>query len=217
MKQILSILFILVVINSFGQKIEDYYLYPFPRVENNLHAVFVTSTMNCSEHPDSINYNYFDDNVYDTLEINAYYTGSSWPGGTTVFDSLDISNYFNSQYLYLEYKIFIKSEFYISDSVMYKLDSISQNIMLFNNIKVDEVSNSNRIKIFPNPTTKTINITSDKIIKTVSITDINGKIVKQLDINARQCIIDLSSETKAVYFLKLMGEGFVSAQKVILE
>lgn len=83
----------------------------------------------------------------------------------------------------------------------------------------------NNIGIYPNPTKGKIKIESNKTIEQVDIIDINGRAVKQFKINNGKAltagnsklIIDLSHQAKGIYFIKLIGEDFVSTQKLILE
>ena len=72
------------------------------------------------------------------------------------------------------------------------------------------------INAYPNPTTGIITIKTKKI-KQVKIFSLTGKTIKQLVINKEKLTIDLSKEAKGIYFVELIGEEFISTQKIILE
>ncbi len=73
------------------------------------------------------------------------------------------------------------------------------------------------INIFPNPTTGII-IIEGKNIKSVEIVDITGKtIYSSLRGGTPKQSIDLSSQAKGIYLLKVKGDKFVMIEKLILE
>ena len=84
-------------------------------------------------------------------------------------------------------------------------------------VNVAKLNKETHFTLYPNPTTGQIKIESDKTIEQVKIVSITGKVVKQLVINKEQLTIDLSAVAKGIYFVKLIGEGFVSTQKLVLE
>jgi len=95
-------------------------------------------------------------------------------------------------------------------------------------IKIGEDTLSNYVKqlsynifsIYPNPTTGKVQISlnEQQVGSTLQITDINGRVVKQLTIEQLNTLtIDLSNQAKGVYFVKLISESGVSTQKVVLE
>ncbi len=91
-------------------------------------------------------------------------------------------------------------------------------LSLISNIGDD--SSTNHFNLYPNPTKNNvqIKINNEQLIGIIEITDINGRIVKQLTVeNDNNLTIDLSSQAKGIYFVKLIGEGFVSTQKLLLE
>ena len=95
---------------------------------------------------------------------------------------------------------------------------------------VENINDDKIISLYPNPTKGTIRIESDKTIERIEVLDINGRVVKQIQINyvegyavatatPRNDVqtIDLSNEAKGIYFVKLISESGVSTQKVVLE
>jgi len=86
-------------------------------------------------------------------------------------------------------------------------------------VNIKDNIGKNETLIYPNPTTGKLIIVSDKTIEQVNITDINGKTVYTTSLRGtKQSIsLDLSKQAKGIYFVKLIGDGFVSVQKLVLE
>ena len=86
-------------------------------------------------------------------------------------------------------------------------------------VNVNQINNENTFSIYPNPATNNIqlNLSSTQLGNTVKIFNINGKLIKQFVLNDTKSLIDLSQQSKGVYFVKLVGANSVSTQKLILE
>lgn len=65
--------------------------------------------------------------------------------------------------------------------------------------------------IFPNPTSKTLHITSNSKVEQVIVRDLNGKLVLQLPYSNQ---IDVSNLPSGIYFIQLVGDEIMS-QKFI--
>ncbi|MCD4795057.1 MAG: SBBP repeat-containing protein [Bacteroidales bacterium] len=87
---------------------------------------------------------------------------------------------------------------------------------------IENIQSSN-IKIFPNPTTgiftiETNNNLSENLrIQSVEILNIWGQTIKRLTISNLQLIIDLSGQTKGIYFVKIQTTDFIKIEKIIVE
>ncbi len=72
---------------------------------------------------------------------------------------------------------------------------------------IKEQKEIHSIMIFPNPTTGIFTIQNLKVSEkplSVKITNISGQIIKQFTTNNRQMSIDLSEQTKGIYFIKIL-------------
>ena len=76
----------------------------------------------------------------------------------------------------------------------------------------------NDIKIYPNPFNNKVNITSDKDIEKLIVYDMNGKIVRQLQLNDNNNLIDLdlSGMSSGIYLIKL-SNGISSFTKRVIK
>ena len=85
---------------------------------------------------------------------------------------------------------------------------------------VAELNQKDLFSLYPNPATHNVQLViSNEQLKNarIEIVSITGKTVKQITNNKEQITIDLSNQPKGIYFVKLIGEGFVSTQKLVLE
>jgi hypothetical protein len=76
----------------------------------------------------------------------------------------------------------------------------------------------NNLSIYPNPTKGVLNINSETnvIIKNAVLTDLNGRIIKNIDLNGvSNPTIDITDVIAGVYFLKVATDQGVGTSKVI--
>ncbi len=82
-----------------------------------------------------------------------------------------------------------------------------------------KTANMVALKIYPNPAIETveINTNSNAVLNSVSISDLTGKIVKNLELlNQNKQIINVKDLSKGIYFIKIQSsEGEVSRKLVI--
>jgi hypothetical protein len=70
------------------------------------------------------------------------------------------------------------------------------------------------IKVYPNPFSKELRISDISEVKAVSVTDISGKAVKNIEKPSPS--IDLIDLTKGIYFITLkMNDGTLKTTKII--
>ena len=75
----------------------------------------------------------------------------------------------------------------------------------------------NRINIFPNPSNGIFSIKSENKISFVKIMNVFGEcIYKSLMLNA-QSLIDLSSQPKGIYFIRINNESGNTTKKLIIQ
>lgn len=79
---------------------------------------------------------------------------------------------------------------------------------------LSETGDKSTLSIYPNPTTDYLNIKSDLKIKEIQISDINGRIINNLDFQDHK--INLTSLQIGIYFAKITDEnGKITTKKII--
>ena len=76
--------------------------------------------------------------------------------------------------------------------------------------------NTNNIKIFPNPTTRFINIESNQKIEKTEIYTAKGKKVFEQKNNSQKIKIDFNQKEKGIYFLKIINKNQIKTFKQII-
>lgn len=97
----------------------------------------------------------------------------------------------------------------ISDTVFYG------NPLVIYNTQNEAIT---EIKIFPNPTTGKINIVAEGM-QSIDVINIQGQLVlsqKSKD-KSQKCELDLSSQTKGIYIIKVRTSKGVAVEKIVLE
>lgn len=82
------------------------------------------------------------------------------------------------------------------------------------NLSINETIASQYL-VYPNPASDHFNIQSKTTIETLSLYDINGKLVLYKTINKTKAQINISDFTSGVYFAVLKSEGKFSTEKII--
>jgi len=83
---------------------------------------------------------------------------------------------------------------------------------------IDEKTMMNKITVFPNPTATDINLKSDSFMSSILVYDYSGKLVKIVEANALETIIDMSSLAKGFYSLTItMNDHSQKTVKVVKE
>ena len=82
---------------------------------------------------------------------------------------------------------------------------------------IDEVNlNNQSIWIFPNPTTGFISI-DGKNIEIIETINIEGQIIQQIEVDNDKAYIDLSSQSKGIYFVKVITKEGIATKKIVVE
>lgn len=84
-----------------------------------------------------------------------------------------------------------------------------------NSLVTQEVSLKNEVKLFPNPTSNNLTITSIEKINKIEIIDLTGKTILNKNINNSSTTIDVSSLTSGNYILKTVTTNGVKTSKFI--
>jgi len=95
---------------------------------------------------------------------------------------------------------------------------IGDTICMDISVNTKEIYNTKEFGIYPNPSNGKVQliVSKEQIGNKIEITNINGKIIKQFNIENNTFTIDLINQTRGVYFIKLIGKNSVSTQKLIL-
>jgi Secretion system C-terminal sorting domain len=80
-------------------------------------------------------------------------------------------------------------------------------------VNINELDAS--LSIYPNPISSTLNIESASIIKSISISDVNGRIVFQIQNNSDAITINTDDFSAGIYFLKVDTNGGIINKKII--
>ncbi|MFA8300584.1 MAG: T9SS type A sorting domain-containing protein [Hyphomicrobiales bacterium] len=78
---------------------------------------------------------------------------------------------------------------------------------------VDEVNG--KIKVYPNPTNSNINLSMDDIIERIDVYSVDQVMIKSISPNKKNAIVNLSSNVKGMYILKIHSESDINVIKII--
>jgi hypothetical protein len=81
----------------------------------------------------------------------------------------------------------------------------------------DAVSEVGGIEIYPNPTDGLLYINSSSTINKVIVADMTGKIIMDVNGGSDKVELDLSSNPKGIYVLKVISEDDSTVEKIVLE
>lgn len=92
--------------------------------------------------------------------------------------------------------------------------SSTQNFVVPNVSSVDEFENLT-ISVFPNPTKDLVTITANAPIQQVRITDISGKIVRDVTVNVDSVSVDVSTLATGSYLLHIQTDSYTWVKKLV--
>ena len=76
---------------------------------------------------------------------------------------------------------------------------------------------SSKFSVFPNPVNNVINFSNDQnaVVSTVDMTDLNGRIIKSLKVNATEGQISVSDLATGMYMMKITTDQGVAVKKIV--
>ncbi len=74
-----------------------------------------------------------------------------------------------------------------------------------------------QFSIFPNPTTSSINISTDENIERINIFDVRGGLVFSNSYSVSSTSVDISKFAKGIYTVQLISQEISSVQQLIIE
>ncbi len=88
---------------------------------------------------------------------------------------------------------------------------------VFQSLKNPDIPVDASIAVYPNPTQGTVHINCANTIKSVQLYDIQGRLLETHLINENQVMLDLSNQSKGLYFLKITSDKGMDVQKLVRE
>lgn len=88
---------------------------------------------------------------------------------------------------------------------------------LFQSLSNPDIPVDASIVVYPNPTKGKMEINCNNTIKSVEVYDIQGRILQTNLINQTQTMLDISSQSNGVYFLKIISDNGMKVQKIVKE
>lgn len=82
---------------------------------------------------------------------------------------------------------------------------------------LDDFTKDNSIKVYPNPAKDMLSVKGDVNLHSVSLYDIQGRLLQTVMPNDVQATIDIAMRAKGIYFLKVTSDKGVKVEKVIKE
>jgi hypothetical protein len=73
----------------------------------------------------------------------------------------------------------------------------------------------NSVKIYPNPTNSLVNISGDFNLKSIQLFDVQGRLLQTSLLNETNTVLDLTSKSKGMYFVKVISEKGIKVEKLI--
>ena len=73
------------------------------------------------------------------------------------------------------------------------------------------------INIYPNPTAKSIHVSAGNIITSMQLYDIQGRILQEVSLNAKNGTLDISSYNNGIYFVNITTQKGATVEKIIKE
>ena len=84
-----------------------------------------------------------------------------------------------------------------------------------NTVGIGGPANYPLVHLYPNPTTGKLQINAGKIMETISITDLQGKVLEMYEVNEKEFSVDISQLPDGIYFVKLSSSQETSFAKLI--
>lgn len=82
---------------------------------------------------------------------------------------------------------------------------------------IKTIQYQNQIKIFPNPANSIVNISSNKILDQITICNLLGENILNLNTDKKEISIDVSSLPKGIYLIRTTAENNSITQKLIIQ
>ena len=176
---------------------------------------FYYKTVNLKASP----FNWFEINVIDTTDPFGISSGSGLltiqltPSSTYIRKEIVLNSIIGTDFQLIRFHINISNSF---DSLYKDGYVLIDNIQFEGISSIDEIESNNNISIYPNPSNNIVSIDKGnlKIITSIKMLNINGKIIENYSSNTKK--IDVSNCKKGIYFLVFESEKGPIYKKLII-
>lgn len=86
---------------------------------------------------------------------------------------------------------------------------------VFQSLSNPDVAIDASVSIYPNPTKGLITIECNNTIKSVQLYDVQGRILQTNVVNESQASLDMSVQSKGIYFIKIISDKGMKVQKIV--
>ena len=93
--------------------------------------------------------------------------------------------------------------------------NITENVNLSVNASVNSITDN--IELYPNPTKGVINIKLPVQNGVIQVLSISGKIIKTINVNSKNQILNLSDQPEGIYFIKFYSDNNIYTEKIVLQ
>lgn len=87
----------------------------------------------------------------------------------------------------------------------------------FEALSTGDFQKDNSVKVYPNPARQILNITSDNMVKSIELYDVQGRMLETGIINDMSTTIDMTMRPTGIYFVKVTTDKGVKVENVIRE
>lgn len=88
---------------------------------------------------------------------------------------------------------------------------------VFESLNTDEFANDRSVVVYPNPVQNKLQINCANTIRTVELYDMQGRILQAFKADKMQAQLDISNQSKGIYFVKIITEKGKKVKKIIKE
>ncbi|WP_299115299.1 T9SS type A sorting domain-containing protein [uncultured Winogradskyella sp.] len=85
----------------------------------------------------------------------------------------------------------------------------------FQVLSIDEVSLKDTIKVYPNPTTDYISITSRNLMDSIKVYDIQGRLTYQQNLNSTTALVNIMDYRSGIYFIEVQSPSGIITERLI--
>ncbi len=94
--------------------------------------------------------------------------------------------------------------------------SVTSNCITVNTLNRNQFDLNSNLKLYPNPTEGQVNIEFTNLTNpALNITDVNGRVLDNQNLNNKKSIINISNLPKGIYIFKVYSNEGVSTQKIV--
>jgi hypothetical protein len=87
----------------------------------------------------------------------------------------------------------------------------------FESLRIPGLDIDQSIVVYPNPTKNYINIKCISNIKSVEVFDVQGRILRSVEVSSNEYNLNLTSQSNGMYFIKIITEDGSKVEKVMKE